>query len=173
MQNGDILRRYVREETRLTSGGESVFGLSGMLDKSSFLVTSCGEVHGAIEELIDPAEHLMFRQDFDLEAGPGFAVEKVPKIVFRQDDGPEEFAERHSLAITARANFGILALDILFGAGRQPLPEMAIDFVNTLLELVLGHFAERRKTQGAPDAVQQFLGELMRMRLDKTDQPVA
>jgi hypothetical protein len=144
-----------------------------MLGKSSFLITSRSEVHGAIEELVNPAEHLMLGQDFDLETRPGFAVEKVPQIVFREDDGPEEFAEGHSLAVTPGANFRILALDILLGAGRQPLPEMAIDFVNTLLEFVLRYFVERRKAQGALDSVQQFLSELMGTRFYKTDQPVA
>lgn len=30
----------------------------------------------------------MLREDFDLETGPGFAAKKVPKIVFRQNNGP-------------------------------------------------------------------------------------
>jgi hypothetical protein len=59
----------------------------------------------------------MFRQDFQLKPGPGLTVEKVPKIIFSQNDGPEEIAEWYSLAEAACADFRILAFDVRLGLG--------------------------------------------------------
>ena len=41
-----------------------------------------------LNKMIDPAEPVVFREHFNLETGPGLTAEKVPDIVFRQDNGP-------------------------------------------------------------------------------------
>jgi len=96
-------------------------GDEGLLGALRLLEAARRVKHGAVEEMVDHAEHVVFRKNFYLETGPGFPIEKVPEIVFGQNNGPQEFAQRNSLPVTPSANFGILVFDIPFRTGGEPL----------------------------------------------------
>lgn len=70
-----LLKELVRDRS------QSFLGALGLLEAAR------GVIHGAVEEIIDPAEHVVLREHCHLETGPGLAAEKVPEIVFRQDNG--------------------------------------------------------------------------------------
>ena len=74
-----------------------------------------------------------------------------------------QFAEKHSLTVTACSDLGILARNIRSGARREPLSEMTVDFVDALPELVIRHPAERGEVGRVASAIEKFACQLLRM----------
>ena len=106
-------------------------GLACRVGRSRFslnrpFVTHGGRVNRTIKELFQQLQQFLSRKDLDWAVRNGLVDNEFPKILFRQNDRPNQLAERNSLMSAASANFGIALLDVRFTLAEQPLSQMAV-----------------------------------------------
>ena len=60
----------------------------------------------------------------------GHIVNELPEILFRQNNDPDQFAERNTLLGPAGANCGIALLNVAFAFLQQPRAQVMVNFVH-------------------------------------------
>jgi len=101
-----------------------------------------GSVHSSVKELVEQLQQFLPSQDLYRAVWKSFVKDELLEIVFRQNDCPDHLAQRHTLFGAAPANFHIALLDITLIFVKQPLSQVAIDFIYPLLQFLWRDFVE-------------------------------
>src|SRR5215470_1366034 len=110
-------------------------------DRARPLVSSRSIENRAIEELIQQLQHFELSEYFDGALNGGFILQVLPEILFCQDNHPHQLAERDVLLGAAGANLAIAVIDIKLRLAQQPLAQVTINLVDSLLQFFLGYLA--------------------------------
>jgi len=137
----------MRENRELTyRHGDSFFGAFGLSEAAR------GIIGGAVEEMIDSAEHVMLRKHLKFETRPRLAAQTIPKVVFRQADGPERFASEALPGGNGARQSRNIAAQYLLRCASYALPK-----------LMIWSFAERSEMRRLVSTMQKFACQLPRM----------
>lgn len=96
------------------------------------LVPDCGEVYGAVKELLNGSRQLKDLEEIDSAVREGLIGDVLPEMFFGGDDGEYKLAQRDALPCAALANRNIAAFDIAFRFVLKPLTQVAVDFIGAL-----------------------------------------
>src|SRR5215469_13981665 len=92
-------------------------------------------VNRPVEELIQPFEHLNLAKHFYRTLKCSFLLDELPKVLFGQNNRPNELAERDMLQSTAGTDLQVPCFHIPLVLGHQPIAQMPVDLKDALFQL--------------------------------------
>lgn len=102
-------------------------GVRYRMSRKRPLISDGRIVNRTIEKMIQQLHYFKLTQDFGPALQDVFLLQVLPQIFLGENDGPDEFADRHPLVDAAGADFFIALLDVEFALTEKPVPEMAIN----------------------------------------------
>src|SRR6266516_3719881 len=137
-----------------------------------FFVPHSGIINRAVKKHLEHLQQFQFPHDLDCVVHHGFAFEELPKIFLGENNGLHNLAQRDALLSAARTDFAVAMLNVEFVLAEQPLAQVAVDFVDSFLELVDGNVLEVGNLRGHPGSFFQPLSERIGVRFDQTNESV-
>src|SRR5579864_1962779 len=147
---------------------------AGVTRRSShlFFIPHSGIINRPVEKHFQHLQQFEFTHDLDRAVHDRFAFQKFPKVLLGENDGLDNFTERHALPCASRPDFPVAVLDIEFVLPQQPLAQVAVDFVNTLSQFMGGNIAEMRDLGTGLNSLFQPPGKCIGVSFDQTNESV-